>query len=113
MTFVVGAANRYVETTAPWSLAKAERTADAESRRRLDVALGVLVETVRILGVELQPFVPEIARRLSYHAGSAAPQEKLPDPEPVFARLESVAEVAPAAAPRQTEQKGRPYDKVG
>ncbi len=113
VTFVVGAANRYVETTAPWSLAKAERTADAESRRRLDVALGVLVETVRTLGVELQPFVPEIARRLSYHAGSAAPQEKLPDPEPVFARLESVAEVAPAAAPRQTEQKGRPYDKVG
>ncbi|HZC26423.1 MAG TPA: methionine--tRNA ligase, partial [Actinopolymorphaceae bacterium] len=85
---VVGAANRYVEDVAPWVLAKAERAGDADAARRLDVALAVLVDTVRVLGHELEPFVPEVARRLAFHGGSDTDDGKLPPPEPVFPRLE-------------------------
>src|SRR6266516_4475945 len=48
-------ANRYVEETAPWALAKAGRAAE------LDTALANLVRTVARLAVLAQPFLPEKA----------------------------------------------------
>jgi methionyl-tRNA synthetase len=108
ISYAVGAANRYVEEIAPWALAKAERSGDAVAGRRLDVALGVLVQTVRAIGVELQPFVPEVARRLAHQSGSAAGGEKLPAPEPVFARLDDVGD---RAGTGRTDADA--YDKVG
>jgi len=48
-------ANRYVEETAPWALAKAGRAAE------LDTALANLVRTVARLAVLAQPFLPERA----------------------------------------------------
>ena len=88
VTAVVGAANRYVEETAPWVLAKAEKAGDEDAGRRLDDALALLVATVRLLAHELEPFVPALAGRLVPYTRSLAPQGKLPRPEPVFPRLE-------------------------
>ncbi|MCW2996940.1 MAG: methionyl-tRNA synthetase [Solirubrobacterales bacterium] len=51
--------NRYVEETAPWTLAK--DPADAE---RLDVVLATLVEGVRVVAVLLASFLPETAEKL-------------------------------------------------
>ena len=81
-------ANRYIESTTPWVLAKQERAGDAEAGRRLDVVLGALVDTVRLLAEELRPFVPATAERLAHHAGSGRTGEVLPTPEPVFPRLD-------------------------
>jgi methionyl-tRNA synthetase len=84
----VASANRYVEETAPWALAKRERSGDDEARQRLDLVLSVLVDTVRDLARELSPFVPGVADRLAHHSGAATPGEPLPPVEAVFPRLD-------------------------
>jgi len=53
---LVGAANRYVEATAPWRLAREPGAAG-----RLDTALWSLAEAVRIVGEGLRPFLPATA----------------------------------------------------
>jgi len=50
---VVRHGNRYVEDNAPWALAKNGDTA------RLNTVLYHLVETLRLVAVQLSPFMPE------------------------------------------------------
>jgi methionyl-tRNA synthetase len=115
----VGAANRFVEAEAPWSLAKAARNGDASAEARLRDVLGDLVEACRLVALAAAPFMPSIAPRVleqlgygyPYRAdGNAGPpilQELqwghhaadagvLGTPTPLFPRLES--EVASTAA---------------
>ncbi len=54
---VVGAADRYIDEQAPWALKKTDIA-------RMNAVLYVLVETLRPLGILLQPFVPDAAGRL-------------------------------------------------
>ena len=60
---VISRANKYIDENAPWVLAKTE-----EGKPRLAQVLYNLLETIRICGGLLQPFMPdtsaEIARRL-------------------------------------------------
>ena len=60
-------ANRYVEETAPWKLAKAKR--DAE----LDVVLASLVRTVARLGVLSAAFIPAKAQEMWSSLGTNRP----------------------------------------
>ncbi|GAB3405961.1 methionine--tRNA ligase [Flindersiella endophytica] len=76
-------ANRYVESVAPWILAKSERT-NLDAARELDIALRVLVDTIRNISSELTPFVPQLAEKLA----SRFRADTLPAPEPVFPRIE-------------------------
>jgi len=55
---VVRHGNRYVEENAPWSLAKAGEDA------RLDTVLYHLVETLRLVALELLPFMPKKMRAM-------------------------------------------------
>ena len=86
-------ANRYVEETAPWKLAKAQR--DAE----LDVVLASLVRTVARLAVLSAPFIPQkaeaiwsglgVARtwrdvRLSDFANLSVTGQRVSNPPPLF-----------------------------
>jgi len=86
-------ANRYVEETAPWKLAKAKR--DAE----LDVVLASLVRTVARLAVLSAPFIPQkaetiwnglgVARawrevRLSDFASFSVTGQRVSNPPPLF-----------------------------
>jgi len=64
-------ANRYVEETAPWALAKAGRAAE------LDTALANLVRTVARLAVLAQPFLPEKAAAVWGLLGTGRPLEAL------------------------------------
>ena len=73
---LVDAANRYVERTRPWVLLRA---GDRDAARAV---LAPLVAAVRVLGAELEPFVPALAsrvrdadrpRRRSGRSGVAAP----------------------------------------
>jgi methionyl-tRNA synthetase len=55
----VGAANRYVDATQPWALAK-----QAAERPRLDRVLLTLADVVCYLGIVLDPFVPDAAAKI-------------------------------------------------
>jgi len=91
---VVRAANAYVDQQAPWKLHK-------EDPARRDTVLYVLAETIRHLGLYIQPFVPDSAAvmldqlavpadaRDFTHVGSGSalkPGTTFPKPEPVFPR---------------------------
>jgi len=97
---VVRHGNRYVEDNAPWALAKAGNEA------RLNTVLYHLVETLRLVALQLAPFMPvkagamlsqimseEVnASDLSFHDlggwGYLKPGHQCRKPEPVFPRMD-------------------------
>ena len=54
-------ANAYIDHQAPWSLKKQNET------ERMKTVLYVLAECIRIIGVLLQPFIPESAKKILAH----------------------------------------------
>ncbi len=97
-------ANRYVEETSPWVLAKAERGGDDDARAKLDTALYSLAETLRIVATALQPFLPETSLRMAEQLGVTIGQKPWIDelawgllqpgttvdkPRPIFPKLEA------------------------
>lgn len=58
---IVDEANRAVDATRPWQLAKAERDGDADASRRLDAALAALYDACLSLATHLAPFLPTAA----------------------------------------------------
>ena len=98
---IVDAANRYIEQASPWQLAKAERAEaerpgaerpDAErvdAAARLDAVLAGTIRACRCLAVQLAPFVPATAARVAAQCEPAGPAGRLPDPDPVFPRIEA------------------------
>jgi len=63
--------NRYVEDNAPWALAKAGETA------RLDTVLYHLVETLRLIALQLTPFMPQkMHQMLDQILGEASEDEQ-------------------------------------
>jgi len=66
---LVGAANRFVEDTKPWALARAEGGGDGDASQRLDRVLWNLAECLRLVAEALRPFLPETADRIAAHLG--------------------------------------------
>jgi methionyl-tRNA synthetase len=66
---LVGAANRFVEDTKPWALARAEGDGDGDASQRLDRVLWNLAECLRLVAEALRPFLPETADRIAAHLG--------------------------------------------
>src|SRR5258707_314742 len=64
----IGAVNRYVDTSAPWALAK-----DAAKRPRLERVLCTLADSLGFLGVVLEPFLPDAARKIREAIGAPGP----------------------------------------
>lgn len=62
---VVTLANRYIETSAPWVLAK-----DPAQQARLSTVLYNTAEAVRIVSLYLFPFVPETAEEMNRQMGN-------------------------------------------
>jgi methionyl-tRNA synthetase len=71
---LVDEANRFVTTTRPWELAKAERNGDAAASARLDQVLSVLLVTCRTLARELQPFLPAATARIGRALAESDPE---------------------------------------
>ncbi len=67
-------ANRFVEDTRPWALARAEREGEDGARRRLDAVLRELLEALRFIAEALRPFLPDTAASIAAQLG-AAPAE--------------------------------------
>ena len=65
----VARANRYVDTAQPWSLAR-----QPDQAERLRTVLYTLGESLRCLGILLDPFVPEAAARVRAAVGAGAPR---------------------------------------
>ncbi len=84
---LVAMANRRIERTAPWELARAERAGDPAAGSRLDAVLADLLATCRVIGDLLDPLVPQVAAAVRRQCTPA--DGALPPAEPVFARLEA------------------------
>jgi methionyl-tRNA synthetase len=106
---LVTGANRYIDDEKPWEIAKAAKNGDESADARLDVVLAELIETIRLLGVHLAPFIPLGAERIAIQTGfslqgdpsklgrewsDALAGETLPKASPVFPRIEVEEEVA-------------------
>src|SRR5216683_1778460 len=90
----IAVVNRYVDTSAPWELAK-----DPAKRPRLERVLCTLADALQFLGIILDPFVPEAAAKIRGALGYTK-EPKLDDA--VVGRLNSVpvVEKMPPLFPR-------------
>ncbi|MEU9918386.1 methionine--tRNA ligase [Streptomyces sp. NPDC051001] len=83
---IVEEANRCIDATRPWDLARAERHGNTDAAERLDAVLAALVTACRALADALRPFIPgaaeHVRRRVTPVDGT------LPEAEPLFARLQ-------------------------
>lgn len=114
-------ANKYIDETEPWVLAKTE-----EGRARLVTVLYELIESIRFIGILIKPFMPDTSEKIltqintdlcgldtlcafgGYTAGS-----KVGTAEPLFARIDSKklleelnAEMAAVKAALKAEKSG-------
>ena len=86
----IGALNRYVDTAAPWELAK-----DLAKRSRLERVLCTLADALQFLGIILDPFVPDAAAKIRGALGYTKPP-RLEDA--VVGRITSVPAVQKMSA---------------
>lgn len=68
----VGAANKYIDTTAPWVLAK--NPADAQ---KLEAVMYDLADALRNIAIMLEPFMPFTAPKIFKQLGLAVPEQFL------------------------------------
>ncbi len=61
---LIGRLNKYVDETAPWSLAK-----DPQQTQRLDTVLYTLVEAIRFITILVGPFMPKVPEKVWLQLG--------------------------------------------
>lgn len=89
---VLRLSNKYIDETMPWSLAKEE-----DKKDRLETVLYNLIESIRVCGCFLEPFLPgtskEILRQINTSNHDLTFVEdnkyKLNDPKPLFLRIDT------------------------
>lgn len=69
---LVSAANKYIDDSAPWALAK-----DEEQRERLGTVMYNLLETVRLIGLLVTPFMPETGAKIGKILGLGPEDQQL------------------------------------
>ncbi len=74
----IAMANKYVEETKPWSLAKENKSAELKAFIRL------LVDVIRAVSVQVYPFMPQTADSIKEQLGS----DKIKKGNPLFPRIE-------------------------
>ena len=95
-------ANKYIDETAPWALAK-----DEANKERLGTVLYNLLESIRFAAIALEPYLPETSGKIlgqiktenggleSLNAfGAVKPGTQLDAPEILFARLDMEKKLA-------------------
>jgi methionyl-tRNA synthetase len=87
---VVEEANRYVELSEPWHLARAEKNGDSGAGKLLDGCLALLTRACADIGRELAPFLPDLAGRVL--AACDPTNNRLPPLQPVFPRIKGELE---------------------
>ena len=56
---LISAGNKYIDETAPWALAK-----DPDQRERLGTVMYTLLESIRLIALQVAPFMPETGERI-------------------------------------------------
>ncbi len=64
---MVIAGNKYIDDTAPWTLAK-----DPAQRERLGTVMYTLLEAVRLIGLLVTPFMPDTGAKIATILGQSA-----------------------------------------
>lgn len=116
-------ANKYIDETAPWALAK-----DESQKARLGTVLYNLIEAIRFLGIMLKPFMPDTSDKIFEQTnangndyatlstwGTLDAGIKVNDPTPLFARVDK-EEMMKTVAERQEKASAAEKannDKVG
>ncbi|MBM3246221.1 MAG: methionine--tRNA ligase [Candidatus Omnitrophica bacterium] len=75
---LINAANKYVEETKPWNLAKENKTAELSSFIRL------LVDVIRQAAQQIYPFMPDTAASIAEQLG----QDRIKKGRPLFPRID-------------------------
>jgi methionyl-tRNA synthetase len=83
---VVRAANAYIDHQAPWALKKTDLP-------RMQTVLRVLLETLRVIAILLQPFMPDTMAKLLDQLGVEQNARQIADLEPLM--VEAAALPAP------------------
>lgn len=100
---VISRANKYIDETTPWLLAK-----DESKKDRLATVLYNLIETLRVVGTILVPFLPQTAEKVLADIGEEQPRlfennitfgkfkggETITKSEPLFQRMNIDKELA-------------------
>lgn len=103
--------NKYIDETAPWTLAK-----DEVNRAQLEAVLYNLLEGIRVLSVMLSPIIPESAQKIqaqlridnsSFDFG-AVDTYSVGTAEPLFARIDLEKTLAELAAEQEEKTKTNP-----
>lgn len=114
---LVSRANKYIDETAPWTLAK-----DPAKKDRLDTVLYNLAEVLRIIAILVSPFIPHTTPKMLAQLGLPSDQPLsladakvwgvLPEgtvvvkkAEAIFPRIEIVEPEASAVQPTKTEKE--------
>ena len=110
--------NKYIDETAPWALAK-----DEEKKDRLSTVLYNLIESIRIIAVELSAFMPETSKAIlsqintdidSYESiktfGSIPAGHKVGTATPLFARIDVEKITAEIQAEMEAKAKAAQAD---
>lgn len=120
---LISRANKYIDETGPWALAK-----DPAKKDRLNTVLYNLAETLRLVAVLVYPFMPATSPKILKQLGVAVPEEfmltnaqetgciadgtKVSKGEPIFPRIEieESAEQPPVKEKKQKEQQQQKKD---
>ena len=110
--------NKYIDETAPWALAK-----DEEKKDRLSTVLYNLIESIRIIAVELSAFMPETSKAIlaqintdidSYESiktfGAIPAGHKVGTATPLFARIDVEKITAEIQAEMEAKAKAAQAD---
>ncbi len=103
-------ANKYIDETAPWALAK-----DESQKARLGTVLYNLIEAIRFLGIMIKPFMPDTSDKIFEQTnangndyatlntwGTLDAGIKVNEPTPLFARVDK-EEMMKTVAERQAK----------
>ena len=118
----IGAANKYIDETTPWILAK-----DPAHAQRLEAVMYNLADAVRNIAILVSPVMPFSAPKLLEQLGLAVPEQllladvtwgKLPDGtkvqkgQPVFPRIEEEKKEAKPAAKKEAKKADKKVEGV-
>ena len=111
--------NKYIDETAPWALAK-----DEEKKDRLSTVLYNLIESIRIIAVELSAFMPETSKAIlaqintdidTYESikefGAIPAGHKVGTATPLFARIDVEKITAEIQAEMEAKAKAAQADE--
>lgn len=83
---VISIANKYIEDSKPWALAKEKKTEE------LAAVIATLLEVLRVAAISIQPFMPDTSKKVREQLGMTdnklEPGQKISKSNPLFPRID-------------------------